>query len=313
MIGAVGFASIVRFASAHDASVRVGVADLGAAASSDSGTAWIIAALGVSALWYGVGVIRLWHASAPGRGLRIREGICFAAGWSLLAIALLGPIDTWAARSFAAHMAQHEILMLLAAPLLVAGRPLAMWAWALPFEERRRTRALVSNAAWRRWWRFATRPMGATLLQLIGLLAWHVPAAFDRAATHAGLHALQHATFLATALCFWWAMRVSEQRVDRDARGAAVSVLALFCTMIITGALGALLTFAPAPWYHAYTDSPLPWAGSALEDQQLGGLMMWVPGGTLYLVAALMLVRRLLLRGDRGKRAQRIAVVSCGS
>ena len=302
VIGAILLASMARWVSAHDASAAVANGDLRVALSGGGGTHWIIAALAVSAGLYAVGIARLWHASAPGRGLRVREGMCFAAGWSLLAIALLGPIDAWAARSFAAHMAQHELLMLFVAPLLVMGRPLAVWAWALPFGQRRATHAVVRHPAWRRCWQFATRPFGATLLQAIALVVWHIPAAFDRAAAHAGLHALQHTIFLAAALSFWWAILGSGQRADRSAAAAAVGVIALFCTMIATGALGALLTFAPATWYHAYADLPMPWAASALEDQQLGGLLMWVPGGTVYLVAALVLMRRVLVRGGIVRR-----------
>lgn len=291
------FASMPSVAAAHGASGLIGDG-LAANTPGGTGTGWIITALAAAAMLYSAGVIRLWRASGPGRGLRLREGLCFIAGLALLAIALLGTLDTVAARSFAAHMVQHEVLMLIAAPLLVMGRPLAVWAWALPFGPRKATRAVVRHPGWRRCWRFATRPFGATLLQVIALLVWHIPAAFDRASTHAGLHALQHATFVASALCFWWALRVSVQRGERDARAAAIGMMALFCTMIVTGAFGALLTFAPTPWYHVRAEAPAPWAASALEDQQLGGLIMWVPGGTVYLIAALMLARRLLLRAD---------------
>jgi len=276
--------------------------------TAGAGAGWIVVALAAAAALYVVGVARLWQASAPGRGLRIREGLLFVAGLALLAIALLGPFESFAARSFAAHMVQHELLMLAAAPLLVMGRPLAVWAWALSVGQHRATRAIVRNAAWRRFWQFATRPFGATLLQLTALLVWHVPSAFDGAAMHAGVHALQHATFLATALCFWWALQTSARRVDRDARPAAIGVMALFCTMIVTGAFGALLTFAPVPLYRTFAGLPVPWAGSALEDQQLGGLFMWVPGGTIYLLAALVLARRLLLRGIARPSPSRPAV-----
>ncbi|MGE5738062.1 MAG: cytochrome c oxidase assembly protein [Betaproteobacteria bacterium] len=293
MMGALVPALWAPVAAAHDAGTRALAQSAPPHVESEAGAAIIVVALAVSAVLYAIGIVRLWRAAAPGRGVRIREVGCFAAGWGVVAIALLGPIETWASRSFAAHMAQHELLMLAAAPVLVLGRPLAVWTWALPRKARNRARRIVATHAWRRVWRAATRPLGATLLQAIALLAWHVPAAFDRAAAHAGLHALQHATFLATALCFWWALRVPAQRA---AGGGAVGIVCLFLTMMATGALGALLTFAPVAWYHAYAGSALPWAASALEDQQVGGLVMWIPGGTVYVVGALVIARGLLAR-----------------
>jgi len=258
-----------------------------------AGEAWIIAVLGVAAIAYGAGLARLWRASARGRGIRLREACAFAAGWSVLALALLGPLDAWAGRSFAVHMTQHEALMLVVAPLLVRGRPLAVWAWALSAGSRATTHRWLTQSAWRHVWRMITRPLGATALQLAVLFAWHVPAWFDRAVTHAGVHALQHASFLGAALCFWWAVRMGAAARSRLRAASGISIACMFVTMLATGALGALLTFAPVPWYRAYAEGA-PWGLSALEDQQFGGLLMWVPGGVAYLVAALVHAARIL-------------------
>ena len=270
-----------------------------------TGEAWIVAALGLAAIAYGAGLARLWRASARGRGISRREAGAFVAGWLVLAFALLGPLDAWSARSFAVHMTQHEALMLIAAPLLVGGRPLAVWSWALSAELRAATHRLLTRTAWRYVWRTFTRPLGATALQLGVLFAWHLPAWFDRAVTHAGVHALQHASFLAAALCFWWAVRTgAAARASRAASGIAVACV--FVTMLATGALGALLTFAPVPWYRAYVDG----AGglSSLEDQQLGGLLMWVPGGLAYLFAGLFHAARIV---GHEPPAARIDASSC--
>src|SRR5207248_1899842 len=87
---------------------------------------------------YGWGLTTLWQRAGPARGVRLGQVACFAAGLSILILALLSPLDTLGARLFAAHMAQHELLMLIAAPLLVVGRPLATCLWAMP-------------PRWRRW------------------------------------------------------------------------------------------------------------------------------------------------------------------
>jgi putative membrane protein len=186
-------------------------------------------------------------------------------------------------------MLQHELMMLVAAPLLVMGRPLAAFAWAVPRDRRARLATLTHAPVLRIPWQAATGMLGATLLQLAALALWHVPALFDLAAGHRGWHALQHATFLASALAYWWAVRAG---ASDAARGAAIA--SLFATTMATGALGALLTFSTVPWY-ASALAP-PGGGTPLDDQQLGGLIMWVPGGVAYLVAALAHAR-LLLRG----------------
>jgi len=290
LVASVAFATI---ASAHGPGVgavspgdRLG--DLGTA-----GEAWIVAALGVAAIAYVAGLCRLWRASARGRGISRREAGAFAAGWLVLAFALPGPLDAWSARSFAVHMTQHEALMLIAAPLLVRGRPLAVWSWALSADWRAATHRLLTRSAWRYVWRTFTRPLGATTLQLGVLFAWHLPAWFDRAVTHAGVHALQHASFLTAALCFWWAVRTGAAARSASRAASGIAVACVFVTMLATGALGALLTFAPVPWYRAYVDGTA-WGLSALEDQQLGGLLMWVPGGLAYLFAGLFHAARIV-------------------
>jgi len=104
------------------------------------------------------------------------------------------------------------------------------------------------------------------------------------------VHALQHATFLASALCFWWSVSA------RAARADAVALASLFTTMLHTGALGALLTFARAPWYAHYLDAAA-FGLTGLEDQQLGGMVMWVPGGLAYVVAGLALIGKRIPAG----------------
>jgi putative membrane protein len=282
--------------SAHTISVA-NVSDASVGASSSVAFVSIAFALAVTCAAYAGGVARLWQATATGRGIRIREAAAFAAGWLALALALLGPLDGWAERSFAAHMLQHEILMLIAAPLLVLGRPLAAWTWALPPSMHAPVRRGLASPAMARPWRMFTRPLGATILQLAVLFVLHVPRIFDYAATHAAAHAAQHTAFLASALCFWWATRATpSQRGDAAGVALGVSLACLFVTMLATGALGALLTFASAPGYPVYANAVTPWSANGLEDQQLGGLIMWIPGGAVYLITGLLRARELLAR-----------------
>ena len=241
------------------------------------------------ALAYVRGLTNVWRAAGRGRGVHAGAAASFLGGLVLLALLVSEAAEHLTSGSFAAHMLQHELLMLVVAPLLALGRPLATWAWALPEAARAPVGRWFAAPPWRRPWDALTSPLGATVAQLVLLAAWHVPRLFDAAATNPWLHALQHVSFLVPALAFAW---VLVERRRRDQIGTVVS--ALFVTMVATGAIGALLTFAGHPLYASYASHP-----NALADQQLGGLIMWVPGGTAYLVAALFVVGDWLKRFAR--------------
>ena len=139
----------------------------------------------------------------------------------------------------------------------------------------------------RRFWHSLTDPVHAWCLHALALWVWHIPSLFEAALAHESLHVLQHTSFLGTALAFWWALS------PRNGRSPdATAIACLFTTMLHTSALGALLTVAPSAWY-GYEG--LAMLGlSPLEDQQLGGLVMWVPGSLPYLFAGLAVVRAWL-------------------
>jgi putative membrane protein len=251
---------------------------------------WVAACLAVSAAAYVIGLRNLWHRAGIGHGVSVRQAAMFATGWLTLAAALGGPIEAWSSTSFAAHMLQHELMMLAAAPLLAASRPLGVFAWALPARARRRLRALTSPRWLHAAWLFITAPLWATALSIAALWVWHVPSLFDLATVHRGWHALQHASFFVTALAFWWALRAG----GAPARRIGQTVACLFVTMVVTGALGGLLAFSTAPWYASYVHHAAPFGWTPLEDQQMGGLIMWIPGGTLFMIVALLRMRDAL-------------------
>lgn len=199
--------------------------------------------------------------------LRPRHVAAFGAGWLALALALLPPLDRAAAESFSAHMVQHELLMVVAPPLLILGRPFTALAATL------HARVLRLAAVPLR-----LPPLAAWGLHAAALWIWHVPRLFDTGLESGAVHALQHACFFWSALLFWWTV------FRRLRTGAAV--LYLLATLIHSGALAALLTFAPAPLY----------AGATLHDQQLGGLIMWVPAGYAMVLAGVLALDRLLMR-----------------
>jgi putative membrane protein len=253
---------------------------------------WLVALLALSAALYAAGVLRLWRHAGRGRGITFGQVAAFAAGWLTLVAALVGPIDEFGDELFSVHMVQHELLMIVAAPLLVLARPLAAWTWAFAPQQRR---ALGHATRWG-WlaalWAFITRPVVAWALHAMALWGWHVPELFDAALHHEWIHILQHTSFFGTALLFWWSV------LGRDRRSAhgGFALVSVFTTMLHTSALGALLTFATSAWYPTYAAAGGALGLTPVEDQQIGGLVMWIPGGTAYLVAALVLVARLLAR-----------------
>ena len=183
--------------------------------------------------------------------------------------------------------------MLVAAPLLVVGRPLPLFLWALGERPRARVAWIAHSSPVQTIWAGLLSPVIAWLLHALVLWVWHVPRFFDAVLRNGTLHDLQHLSFLAAALVFWAAM-VETRRQEQQ--GAAV--MCLFTTTIHTSVLGALITFAARPWYSAYLQTPFDWGLTALEDQQLGGLIMWVPGSLAYVGVALALLARWIRASD---------------
>ncbi|HEY9024743.1 MAG TPA: cytochrome c oxidase assembly protein [Burkholderiaceae bacterium] len=249
---------------------------------------WLWICLATSLVLYALGLLALWRRAGTGHGIARWRAACFAAGWLALLLALASPLDSWSARLFSAHMLQHELLMVVAAPLLVLGRPLAVWTFALTPRMRRACGGALRAAAWRGTWRLITRPLTAWALHAVALWAWHAPAAFDAALHDEALHELQHATFLASALLFWWTVL----GVRHAAPG--IPLLSVFTTMIHSGALGALLALSPWIWYLPYAASAFALGWDPLQDQQLGGLVMWAPAGAAYFASGLLLAAQLL-------------------
>jgi putative membrane protein len=248
---------------------------------------WVLACLAASIGAYAIGLIRLWRHAGAGRGVSRLGALAFVAGWASLVLALVSPLDPLGTRLFSAHMLQHELLMVVAAPLLLLGRPLAVWAWALAPAARRGVGGFFHHPAWRGPWLVISAPLAAWALHAAALWLWHVPLWFEAALHDNAVHTLQHFSFLFSALLFWWS---ALGQVSRQRQG--VALVYLFTTMIHTGALGALITLSPIVWYPSYLPTTAALGIDALEDQQLGGLVMWVPAGFAYFCTGLVLAAR---------------------
>jgi putative membrane protein len=250
-------------------------------------TVIVTALIALSLLAYAWGLSRVWSRSGRGRRESVLRASAFTFGLAAVAIALLSPLDRWGSQLFALHMIQHETLMLIAAPLLVVGRPLPLFLWAFAEQWRAGVGRLAHSAPIQVAWTVLLSPVVAWLVHALVLWLWHAPPLFEAALQNATIHDLQHLSFFVSALMFWAAMVESRKQ---EQQGAAI--VYLFTTTVHTSVLGALITFALRPWYAGYLQTPRYWGLTALEDQQLGGLIMWVPGSLVYIGIALALLVR---------------------
>jgi putative membrane protein len=245
----------------------------------------LVASLSLPALAYAVGAVRRCRRAGARRSRLGWRALAFAGGIVLLGAALAGPFERLAAASLAAHMVQHVILLTAAPVLVLFGRPLAAILHGLPLMAKGLARSMLR----RPWWRWLKRPMNAALIQAAAVWLWHLPGPFNAALADPMLHALEHATFLAAGLLFW----ASILTPARGGYGAA-TLSALF-TLMHSGALSALIALAPRPLYETHGIEGL----TSLEDQQLAGLIMWVPAGLFYVAAGLFVLMHLLEKGQR--------------
>jgi cytochrome c oxidase assembly factor CtaG len=236
----------------------------------------VVALLAITFILYTLGARKLqrWQCAA------------FYGGWLSLVIALVSPLDHLSEKFFSAHMAQHEVLMVVAAPLFVLGRPLIAFLWAIPLRWRLPMSTWTQRAPVAAAWRAITNPLVATLVHAIALWTWHLPSLYQATLRSDAIHAVQHSSFLFSATLFWWAL--IHGRWGRLGYGVAIGYL--FITAVHSGALGALVTFAPSVIYPIYGD---------LGDQQLAGLIMWIPAGVLLTIAAVALMAAWLKEAER--------------
>lgn len=227
------------------------------------------------------------------------ETAAFAAGWLALVVSVLPPLDSYAVRLFSVHMAQHELMMLVGAPLITMGRPLPVCLWGVPD----RWRPAAAHGLQHHWtlngWRALTMPIVAWALHGLTLWIWHLPALYDAAVASEGIHALQHAMFVGTSVLFWYGLIYG--RYGRVGYGAGVFYV--FTTIIHTGILGALVTLASSPLYPIYAVPTAALGIDPVSDQQVAGLVMWVPAGIVLTFLGLALFAAWLGEAERRSTA----------
>ncbi len=215
----------------------------------------------------------------------------FVTAVVVLLLALMSPIDTLGdGYLFSAHMLQHLLLVLVVPPLLLLGIPPRVFERLLRWTPADRTERALG------------RPLLAWSLGIGTLWVWHAPALYDLALRYQGVHVLQHLCFLVSATIFWWPVIAPlPERRQLPALGAVVYLIAGGLTSSL---LGIIITLAPLGLYPAYLHPvdrlgilPLirgrsQWNFSALADQQVGGVLMWILSSPLYLLASAVALAR---------------------
>lgn len=228
---------------------------------------------------YGRGLLVLRASvNAPSRW----QVACTMGGWLVLVAALVSPLCRLAATLVSAHMIQHMLLVAVAPPLLVLGRPLRTMRAALPQGWQGAIATFCTRLA--RSWCRRDGPLVAGAIYGAAIWLWHVPVIYQTVLLDPVLHTLAYAGLIGVSLLYWAAV-VSISQNSPNGHGTAI--LSMLATLMHTGLLGALLTFARAPWYPVLSGGAGLWGLSPLADQQLAGLVMWMPMGSIYLIGSL--------------------------
>lgn len=224
------------------------------------------------------------------------RGRCFTAAMVAVGVALVSPLDALSGALASAHMVQHLLLVLVAAPLLALSAPSSTLLRGTPLVVRQtagRWRRRLGLG--RRTTRAFEHPATAWLLHAGTLWFWHAAVPYGAALDHHVVHVVEHATFLLSGLLFWRIL-IGSRAAGRVSPG--LGVLLLFGMSMQSVFLSVLLTFARSPWYEGYAATTIPWSLEPLADQQLAGVIMWIPAGLVYVATALALLADWIRRSE---------------
>jgi putative membrane protein len=257
----------------------------------------LLVSLTAIACLYWLGWSRLSRV-AGGIAVSTSRAAAFITGLAAMAVALLSPVAVYSERLFFMHMIQHLLLLLITPPLLLLGKPLVPMLWGLPSSWRRRVGQMLGPGhVLARLGDTLTMPLVAASAFVITIAVWHIPVFYDAAQGRTLTHDLEHLMFFGTALLYWWPVIHPAGGRRRLSYGLAVPYL--LPPFLESMVIGVLLTFADRPLYRTYAEMEMPWGFSVVSDQQLGGLIMWIPGGMLFLIPLIGLLTAVLRNEER--------------
>jgi putative membrane protein len=263
----------------------------------------IILTLGLAAAIHLIGRWRLGQRTRSGSRITSPwRTASYLGGLAVIWIALMSPIDVLSGQYFFMHMIQHLLLVMIAPPLLLLANPMPIMLWGLPDGLRREIgRWLRPGTLFRRVARAVTSP-GLVWLYLVAfLVGWHTPSAYNAALESDLAHDLEHLSFFLPAVLYWWHVIGAAPHIHpRLSRGARIAYA--LAAVPPTALTGIVISFSGKPIYTYYETVPRLGTMTVLEDQMVGGTIMWIPGSMMYILAALVLVAQIASEEEKAGR-----------
>jgi cytochrome c oxidase assembly factor CtaG len=227
----------------------------------------------------------------------------YLSGLLVMAFALMSPVDVMGGQLFFMHMIQHLLLIMVTPVLLLVANPMATILWGLPRQLRQpvgrgMSHLLNSESTSRKWIRTATAPGVVWMMWVIVVIGWHDPGMYNWALENEWAHDLEHISFFVVSLLYWWHVTGAGPRIHKQfslVGRIAFVILAIPPNMLT----GMVIAFSTAPLYTYYLDVPRLWHIDVMTDQMWSGVIMWVPGSMMYILAALVLIAQLLNQEER--------------
>ncbi len=231
-----------------------------------------------------------WHLAARWRP------VSYLAGLIVIGLALMSPIDILSQQLFFMHMIQHLLLIMIAPPLLLVANPMPFMLWGLPDRWRQVigrgiSQLLHRESSTRHWLRSATSPGIVWMFTIVAIIGWHDPDMYNAALRYNWLHDLEHLFFFAAGMFYWWHVTGAGPRIHKQF-GLIGRIAFALAAIPPNMALGVILAFVREPVYTYYLSVPRLWNISVIDDQRIGGVIMWIPGSMMYIVATLILAGR---------------------
>ncbi len=251
---------------------------------------WVLLSLIAMTVFYFRGQFHLARIRAYRQQVSRAQQRAFIAGLIVLVVALLSPVDTLSDHLAWVHMLQHSLLMMVAAPLIAWSSPSHLSLWSLPPSLWKRVTQIKRRIPARVRENLA-RPLGIWILYSVTLWLWHLPLLYEAALHDPVVHDFQHLSFFVTSFFFW--KLVIDPFAKRNLM-PALGLLYLFVTSMHAMVLGVLMTLSPVAWYAFYLERAPAFGLSALDDQRIAGLIMWMPAGATYVVVSIGLILKLV-------------------
>lgn len=230
----------------------------------------------------------LWARTRTGNGVRRSQVYAFWVSVIALFIALVSPLDALSEMLFSVHMIQHLVLILISPALFAYALPPQVMLWMIPTRWRRKLiRISHTNRLLQHSSQILNSPLIVGMMFAMTLWGWHIPSLYTAALVNPTLHIVEHASFVIVAYLFWLQILNQHQMVTT----IGTRILLLFVTTLQITLLALMIMLSSTIWYPIYMSENLSrWGITALQDQQIGGLLMWLPGGLLFISMMLYLL-----------------------